>query len=243
MVPDSLVQLTTRWVAAGRPPQTSIPWNPDSWKAWLPEFSTLIDSLPMPISRKDVEKWTRQANAGEHDAVQAFVVSMVWGYGTTGYGPWRTQRVLTKNPEVFPRLVRAADIERRSGDLAAYSYMALEGRLKFLGPAFGTKFLHFVSERAPSKQPLILDAVVSRALMELAGLSVASTAWSDQTYLSYLKVVRAWSDDLKVDPPDLERILFASQQPAERAEPWVYKGVPLKTSPETRGPTENNGEQ
>jgi len=156
---------------------------------------------------------------------------MVWGYGPTGYGPWRTRRVLNENHDAAQRLLRTATAESMENEERAYIHLAKESRLTFLGPAFGTKFLYFISERRAIELPLILDAVVSRALLELAGVVISAKTWDPSAYQNYLARLREWAAVLSVSPPDVERILFASQQPIERAESWVHEKMPPETPP------------
>jgi hypothetical protein len=125
----------------------------------------------------------------------------------------------------------------------AYIHLAKESRLTFLGPAFGTKFLYFISERSAIELPLILDAVVSQALLELAGVAISAKTWNPSAYQNYLARLRGWAAALSVSPPDVERILFASQQPIERAESWVHKKISLETPRETPPAVENTGEK
>lgn len=242
MVPDDIRGLTNRWDRAGRPPQPPVRWNRESWKQQIRSYSLFFDSLPNPISRREVQQRASQSPKDERQAVEAFLISMVWGYGLTGYGPWRTRRVLEKNRDAGLRLLRAAREESSAGGESAYIRLARESRLTFLGPAFGTKYLHFISERPATELPLILDAVVSRALLNLAGVAISAKTWSPSSYQKYLGALRGWSAALSVPPPDLERILFASQQPIARAESWVHEKVLPEDPRETPPPVENTGE-
>jgi len=242
MVPDPIRSLTNRWDRAGRPPQPPILWSQKSWKKQLPSYSQFLDSLPNPISRRDVQYRAQQASRGECQAVEAFLISMVWGYGPTGYGPWRTSRVLNENHDAAQRLLRTANAESMENEERSYIHLAKESRLTFLGPAFGTKYLYFISKRPPIELPLILDAVVSRALLELAGVAISAKTWNPSAYQNYLALLRGWAAEISVSPPDVERVLFASQQPIERAESWVHEKMPPETPRETPPAVENSGE-
>jgi hypothetical protein len=70
---------------------------------------------------------------------------MVWGYGRTGYGPFRTARVLEENAEAGAILQEAARQVRSNGGPAAFSWLA-DHRLRGLGVSFATKFLYFCGD-------------------------------------------------------------------------------------------------
>ncbi|MAT06907.1 MAG: hypothetical protein CL424_17890 [Acidimicrobiaceae bacterium] len=219
--PDALRELRQRWAAAGRPAQKSIGWPRASWTAKFPEHTAMLNALPEPIGRADVSAACRLAAGSDDAAVEAFVVAMVWGYGSVGYGPWRTRRILDRNPDAAASLRRTAQIQGAEGAVEAYRFLANNGRLRYLGPAFATKFLHFVPQCGDGASALIHDALVSRAIRDLAGQRCSATRWSTPTYARYLGLVGDWADDLDLDPVDIEMLLFVSRAPLPWAESWV----------------------
>ena len=84
-----------------------------------------------------------QAQKSPKKAVEAFIASMVWGFGRTGYGVLRTNRILSANPDAPEKLHHVAKVLAAEGPVEGYRAMANDDRLKWLGPAFGTKFLHY----------------------------------------------------------------------------------------------------
>lgn len=220
-VPDELTSLVQRWDAARRPAQSAIDWPRTAWTAAIPAHAGLMKALPERIDRELVRTLAHTAAGGDGQAMTAFVAAMVWGYGRTGYGPWRTCRVLEQNPAVVTHLRRAAEIQASAGAVESYRYLANEGRMRYLGPAFATKFLHFVPQCDGGPPALILDAVVSRAIAAMTGVRLRSTVWRTTTYERYLDLVAGWSDVLGVEPETVEMLLFVSQSPGQWTEPWL----------------------
>ena len=111
--PDALRATYDRWREAGYLPQPSFAWRPESWRKRLQstdipnaEFTltdciqTIVKRTAQPedgsrprIDRKLVrslhspETLVVDGTYDEQAVVTAFLASMIWGYGTTGYGP------------------------------------------------------------------------------------------------------------------------------------------------------------
>ncbi len=143
--------------------------------------------------------------------MRALLVTMAWGYGRLGYGPFRVQRILATTPDAGERLQRAACELLDRGPVPAYRRLGDHGRseLPFLGPAFGTKFLYFCLP--PGRGALILDQVVANWLRAQAGLSLNQVRWSSQTYARYLGTMAGWADQLSVTADELETCIFNDQ--------------------------------
>jgi len=159
----------------------------------------------------------------EDAAITGFIVAMIWGFGTTGYGAWRTKRIIEHNPEIGPKLMTAARLQRDEGATTSYRYLSGPGRIRFLGPAFGTKFLHFSPTSDSGQQAVILDAVVSRSTRELIGSRVNPVPWRPHNYETFLSLLERvcrelCTTDRDLSPVDLERLLFAHQRGKEE---WI----------------------
>lgn len=140
------------------------------------------------------------------------MVAMAWGYGGVGYGPWRITRILTQNRGAAARLHAAAVTLTSSGPESAYRRMTdyADCRLRFLGPAFGTKFLAFCS--ADSRQPaLILDRLVASWLARNTRLQLNPIPWDPTAYSRYLRTMCGWADALGIEPDDLECRVFSAE--------------------------------
>lgn len=204
-VPNDLRRLAEEWQAKGSPPQRGISWSSTHWRRWLPEYCHLYDSLPERLNRASVQCYVDE-HAGDEPA-EAFVATMIWAFGNVGYGPYRTRRILDSGPDVPTRLtsaVRAASAE------AAYAALARQSRVSWLGPAFGTKWIHFASGgEAP-----ILDRLVARWLERHQVVRLNPVPWSIPTYGQYLTLLQGWSDSVELHPVILERLMFEDQAKA-----------------------------
>lgn len=221
-VPVALHELAQRWEDAGRPAQSPIAWPRRSWELYFPEHLDLLNRLPDLISRDDVRRLAVDAAVHDHHALEAFVASMVWGYGNVGYGRWRTRRVLVTNPHAAEALRYAAHLQTTSGAVESYRSLANAGRLKHLGPAFGTKFLHFVPQSPDANPALILDAIVAAAIAAVSGIRISPVVWRTSTYERYLSLIVGWSEALSVEPAEVEMLLFVSRSPGQWTEAWVH---------------------
>ncbi len=225
--PAAVAGLVTDWVADGRPGQEPIPWPRDRW---LPApgahprypnvagFRDLLEALPNPIGRDDVRAHARRAGDSPAAALDAFVASMVWGFGRTGYAVFRTNRILAANPDAGQRLHHIAKVLTDEGPLEGYRAMANQQRLTWLGPAFGTKYLHFCSD---AHQPaLVLDDLVATWLNEHCGTRLRPTRWSTAQYERYLTDMAAWSDG-RCTPTELETLVFVAEASRRNGNQWA----------------------
>lgn len=79
-----------------------------------------------------------------------------------------------------------------------------------LGPAFGTKWIHFASGgEAP-----ILDRLVTRWPERHQLLRLNPVPRSTRTYGRYLRLLEGWSDTVGLHPVILERLMFEDQAKA-----------------------------
>lgn len=131
------VQLAPSW-AKHEPPVHGV-------EGWLSRRQV----LDLAVAADDVES-----------CFEVFVHAMAWGYGDNGYGPYRTGRIIEEagSPHNCGGFVDELKGAAAEGWRSGYEFLK-DHSPKYLGPAFGTKLLYFVSpssDRAP-----ILDLIVS----------------------------------------------------------------------------------
>ncbi|MFJ9039664.1 hypothetical protein ACIRF8_24080 [Streptomyces sp. NPDC102406] len=122
----------------------TIPYSPASWMAitpWPDAFADRAVVASASVSRADVVATVRAAEQSQSWA-EAFVATQVWGYGLTGYGPYRTGQVLAQ-PGAEEAFTEAVSLLTDEGVSAAYERLQV---LDGLGPAFITKFLYFAGQ-------------------------------------------------------------------------------------------------
>lgn len=195
-----------------------ISYNPDQWMQRLPDPSLWPASLPtVPAAGARWPTVDRRAaldiGAAVHDptsALHAYVAAAVWGTGTNARGVTRRCAPFA-GPGIGQQLLSTARILLDSGPDQAYAELHGDRRVRYLGPAFGTKFLYFCGfDRAPgSRQPLILDSYVASALNQLCGLGLPLADFAPEAYRFYLDLAHRWADEWGTRPDVIERVLFA----------------------------------
>lgn len=220
-VPTAVARIANAWIDGGRRPQPGIAWPRDRWKAAFPEHSELLDRLPDTLDRRTVRRHGPLAARGRRQAETAFIVAMAWGFGKVGYGPWRTKRMLQESPEAARRLRDIARKLHSQGPIRAYEAMASRQRLTWLGPAFGTKYLHFCSMGKASDTALVLDRLVADWLSRNTGLSLDARLWSVPTYARYFQHLAMWSHALQVAASDLECCIFQAEANRRSKSQWT----------------------
>ena len=88
-----------------RSPQRAFPYIGDRWRAWvghLDGVSPVLESLPPALDGRTTARLVEGLLPG--NVAGASPVAMIWGHGDSGYGPYRTARVLSgaKRPEGVP---------------------------------------------------------------------------------------------------------------------------------------------
>lgn len=205
----ALESIVRGWRDSGEPGQAAIPWPKDRWIVHFPEHADLFIALPDLIDRTAVHRVFSSVGESEAFATRAFLVSMVWGYGKVGYGPWRARRVL-EQPGAAAKLLEVAQIVRADGGLAGYAALAREHRIRWLGPAFGTKFLYFCPQSDNGQRSLILDRIVADWLNQHLRPGFNPVPWAPRTYRRYLGLMEDWAAGLAVCPEVLEERLFVA---------------------------------
>jgi len=219
-VPDSL----TKIMAKAPESQRGFGWNSESWKVALhdcPDVVDQLEELSAEIDRGEVCKVVTAALRKGY-VLPAFVTAMIWGYGTAGYGPARVRWVLTGvrgkeamsapiRPDIAERLKSAANVVRDEGAVEGFRYMNNAGHIKYLGPAFFTKWLYFSSAASgpdDAKAAPILDKQVKDWLANNAAvrLNINKTV----EYGRYVELLTAWGSQAPTTrtPVQVEKAIF-----------------------------------
>ena len=153
---------------------------------------------------------------GPAAAVRAFIAAMVWGYGPSGYGPFRTCRVLASNPDAPRRLLEAAEAARDRGPLAGFDVLAA-APLKYLGVAFSTKYLYYcsraVSHLHEGRTAPILDSVMSRWMARYARATFSLSTHDSLGYRRYVNLLEQWGAALDLPADVVEERIYVAATP------------------------------
>lgn len=177
------------------------------------------------VSRADLMRRGRGLSPTSTDEeIETFLLLVnAWGFGSSGYGPWRTQQVL-ESERFFPSARRALEIlHSDSPDAALSAYFHLNnkahGRVPWWGPAFFTKFLTFADpansvEGVERQGALILDRWMATAVRRIAAhTSFPNGGWTTPQYAYYLTLLSRLCESAALgrsaSPLDAERALYA----------------------------------
>lgn len=194
------------------PAQQSFAWSLDKWEPIVrdvPDAEAALKDLPDRLDR-EVLRDVVQANLSRDRVLGALVPVLTWG-GPGGYGPFRARAILTGvrtranidaavDDSIRDRLLEGAERTRRSGAAEGFRFMNNEGKVKYLGGAFFTKWLAFSSMvgsmDGPEVAP-ILDKRVRDWIAEATsdgGERVSLSTTSSRDYQRYLELLDVWGE-------------------------------------------------
>lgn len=187
--------------------QRPVSWSREKWIDRLGDRAVLR-KLPDQVGRQDVVDVFAEVT-DEASAVDAFVAAMVWGFGPVGYGAWRTQRILKVNPDAGQRLLSIAGTTAAKGGVEGFHEMA-KAPLKYLGVAFGTKFLFFAAEASPKQVAApVLDQIVRTWLADNLGCKLDIWSWRrPQDYRRYCEKLQEWAEARGLTSGQVEEAIF-----------------------------------
>jgi hypothetical protein len=238
-VPGTLRDAVRLWKAAGGKEQPPSRWSPSLWQQQFPEHADYLSTLPQPIGRADVAARCVHAPEGADQATKAFITAMIWGYGTVGYGWFRTSRVLRENEDAGERLATVARIARDQGGPAAFAWLAERPhRLRWLGVAFATKYLFFCAAGGHAQPALVLDRLVRDWMSRNLAWDLR-LEWVVEDYHEYVNTMSAWAMELDLKPGDLEMLVFQLAANADPRSLWSAPELFASTHAEASTPIRN----
>ncbi|WP_131811357.1 hypothetical protein [Mycolicibacterium monacense] len=201
--------------------QQPIHWYGRRWAAkpaWHPEFKKRIYALADTLDYAgQAEKLVIRRSgvfARRDDPVDLFLAAMAWGFGTTGYGWWRTAQVVNPAGHDAAKKVRDAVAAYRTawteGEAEALARAWTRGvsRIPGLGPAFATKVAYFaLYDLDAGTGPLIADLNTAWSLWALDG--TWDSRYDDREYANYVEWCGAWGRKFGRRSDDVERALFS----------------------------------
>ncbi len=164
------------------------------------------------IVRNDVfEYYKSYFSSNSVDASLPFLVTMLWGFGTNGYGAYRTNKYFGSAENI--KLINAAFEELKKHDISkAYSLLM---QIKGLNISYISKVLYFATKSLGIENyTLIFDIRVARALVQIeAGVEISSIlniTPSDkyEDYVNYNNLIHMKARELEVEADSLEMFLF-----------------------------------
>lgn len=149
--------------------------------------------------------------------------TLLWGTGDGNRNNWQRIEAVAEDPRRAAILLR--DAARLSRDDPREAFVTLRpGRnaIRYLGPAFFTKFLYFAGGGRPDHPCLIVDNRVLNTLWQntggVNGLLEPRHNYSPGTYLAALEVLTTWARELAT--PD-------RPVAADEIERWAFEPAPV----------------
>lgn len=187
-------------------------YNTKNWQQLSVEHKILISDYDDAfISRSDVVMAYNNYYSGHGDYIRAFLLTMVWGFGNTGYGTYRTNSFLsdTKNTLIIKDSIEAV----RSNNLK-FAYDNLT-KIKGLGVSYITKVLYFATRGAGIQDyALIFDIRVANSLVRLSAsndvyeiVKVSPTS-KFEDYQKYNMLIHQSAKQYGVEADAIELFLF-----------------------------------
>jgi hypothetical protein len=209
---------------ANNPDQHEIAFSTETWRRQFPydaDLEAIFRNYPHTINRKQITELAFEAKSLESQALRQFMFGvMLWGFGTVGYGAYRTSRMLGSATAIQQLANTVGHLTR--GDIQ-YAYERFQ--LPMCGPAFFTKVFYFIGLGCHvTPLPLILDSVVANALERKLKCDISTFArvsrdtsgkityvyrWP-QGYLRYVEKMNVWSQMLQCRADNIELFLFQS---------------------------------
>lgn len=193
----------------------AVRWRPTQWlgRDSLVPYQTLLEQIAASSEPfDDGERLIRRRHVVEHasDPMLLFVAGMVWGFGTRGYGAYRTGKVLSEaGADLQRRLGRIQDgaLASPAGAWDAFTDPDI-GKMRGLGPSFATKFAYFTNLRQERAWPTVLIADLNTAWAMWDLVALPRSASRRDSYLAYVDIASEWARQLGCRPDDIERALF-----------------------------------
>lgn len=175
------------------------------------DFADVAGRYPQTVSRGNLQELSREAHEDSAQARKLFLAAMLWGYGTSGYGAWRTRKMTASLEQDAELLADTFANIRLGGLLAAHQDFGFQRKLERCGEAFFTKFFYAIALGTEIRpMALVLDSRVRYSLNELA--RIGELKYSGD-YLEYIQLMDGWARELNCRADAIEMSLF--QPPPE----------------------------
>lgn len=210
-------------LSAQQTAQKAFTWDRAKWEPMvsdIPDAANVLQSLPAEVNR-DTVRDAVQGNLVRERVMGALVPVLIWG-GPGGYGPYRARRILTAGTntaggtaetEIRERLIKAGEIVQGGNPVEAFRFMNNDGKIKYLGPAFFTKWLAFSSMsgsiEGKNVAPILDKRVRDWIFQNTKGTDqISLRTTSTAHYQRYLDLLDAWGGPYGRSRAQVELAIF-----------------------------------
>jgi hypothetical protein len=217
-VPRGLLKLQPWLKSQTLESQESIKYSKENWRAKFrdADLESVLSKHPEKINRAQLHSLAKAAFSTDwapKNVKQLFWGVMLWGYGTTSYGPYRLERIFKTTPEqnISSVLCQAFQYLTQGKVEAAYDMFYPQGTtsIKYFSEAFFTKYLYFAGIGCGVKRyPLIFDSRVAEGLKTLLGKD-SPQSYTQQGYITYVNLLHEWAKKLDCRADSIEYLIFS----------------------------------
>ena len=202
-------------------PHNSATWQLKPWVNVFPDKTEFLTQLHMQnlgsIDRTLIKSIVRNSFLTSN-VVDGFLATMIWGYSNNSTGPYRTSKIINQK-DFESNVSNSYDYLLKSNTKKAFDTLITNGP-KYLGPAFGTKYLYFAAPKSLLPAPVILDSLISEALATWGNFHIDSQKASSNDYLEYINYMAQEAENLGMDSECLEMIMFTEQSKLKENSSW-----------------------
>jgi hypothetical protein len=189
-------------------------YKSNKWEKLNEDFKPLIEDFKnKEITREDVINAYKDYFADNKNAyMKPFLLTMIWGFGDTGYGTYRTNNYISDKEKIKNALDL---INNNNADCLEKAFAELKN-IKGLGISYLTKILYFATKaKGFEKYAIIFDIRVARALIKLTAPEVyelvsVSPSSKFEHYKRFITIIHDIAEQNDVQADQLELYLFDS---------------------------------
>ena len=163
------------------------------------------------VCRETIINSFKELFDAQEDYRVPFLLTMIWGYDSTGYGPFRTNAFLSDSQNLS--IIKSSFHAVKVNDIDT-AFVELS-KIKGLSISYISKLLYFAGRgKGLEDYPLIFDIRVATSLVKLASDGVFNKLIKVQPsnklddYKAYNKLLHGWAKKMRVSGDQIEFFLF-----------------------------------
>ena len=216
--------LVDEWRLLGQPKQNGMDWQLEPWVEKFPSQVNFLEQLSfanLGILDRELVYETVHLEIEKGDYLNAFLAVMIWGYANDSRGPYRADEIVSQS-NFLNSIKSATELIQNRKIEEAFEALITNGP-KHLGTAFGTKYLHFASDKTDHLRPVILDSLVAKGLSKWSDFEINPITAKAEDYVTYLRYLKKHSIDLGLTIEQLEFLLFTETARFKGNQSWANR--------------------
>ena len=221
LLSSDLTLIVREWELCGKPKQDGVDWPLQEWLNDFPEYEVFFRELKarnLGLLDRNLVKEVTSSSISSDKLELGFLACMIWGFGGRGYAQHRTRKIISA-PNFRQALADTVG-HLKKGDVAAAYSSLIEHGPDGLGCSFGTKYLYFASPDDFETKPIIVDALIAKAINEWTLSRANPLRMDSKQYVKLLEEFSQASQVLGLKPEVLEEILFNAMAKKSGGSGW-----------------------